>query len=197
MSKKWPVHKVFRTPQQNDLHAQRSPSPIVEMPLSPDAETASSTNNGSSVGPRFPSSVERSLSPRRSQSPFSSPLNKGVREIPIEVEHEVTKNNVPRIDLCKQFSFDIFLGRRIRFFHYFVLFCSLAFAVHIKNWRHIPSTSKHLFHTHSQPSIMLNLFFLHLYIHFHIHIHTCTVHVFECANTKIIQFHWQKHFQTE
>lgn len=116
MSKKWPVHKVFRTPQHNDLHAQRSPSPIVEMPLSPDAETANSTNNGSSVGPRFPASVERSLSPRRSQSPFSSPLNKGVREIPIEVEHEVKKmmydqcaNSLAGIFLAQEFLFSPFM----------------------------------------------------------------------------------------
>lgn len=92
MSKKapWPIHKVFRTQPQNDLNHQRSPSPIVEMPLSPDSETA---NNGTTMGPRYPSSVERSLSPRRSQSPFSTSLNKGVREIPIEVEHEVKKIN--------------------------------------------------------------------------------------------------------
>lgn len=89
MSKKapWPIHKVFRSQTPNDINSTRSPSPIVEMPLSPDPETA---NNGTTMSPRYPSSVERSLSPRRSQSPFSTSLNKGVREIPIEVEHEVT-----------------------------------------------------------------------------------------------------------
>lgn len=99
MSKKapWPIHKVFRAQQQNDLNTQRSPSPIVEMPLSPDTETVNSNNNGSGMGPRFPSSVERSLSPRRSQSPFSTPLNKGVREIPIEVQHEVKRNKKQHI----------------------------------------------------------------------------------------------------
>lgn len=56
------------------------------MPLSPDPESA----NGSCMSPRYPS-MERSMSPRRSQSPFNSALNKGVREIPIEVEHEVTR----------------------------------------------------------------------------------------------------------
>lgn len=92
MSKKtpWPIHKVFRSQNHNEFSHQRSPSPIVEMPLSPDAETA---NNGACMSPRFPSSMERSLSPRRSQSPFNSGLNKGVREIPIEVEQEV-KNDV-------------------------------------------------------------------------------------------------------
>lgn len=85
MSRKapWPIHKVFRS--NNDFSPQRSPSPIVEMPLSPDPETAT---NGSCMSPRY--SVERSLSPRRSQSPFNTAVNKGVREIPIEVEHEVT-----------------------------------------------------------------------------------------------------------
>lgn len=89
MSKKapWPIHKVFRSQPHNEFHPQRSPSPIVEMPLSPDPESA----NGSCMSPRYPSSMERSLSPRRSQSPFNSALNKGVREIPIEVEHEVKK----------------------------------------------------------------------------------------------------------
>lgn len=91
MSKKtpWPIHKVFRTQPQNEFSHQRSPSPIVELPLSPDPESA---NNVPNMNLRYPSSMERSLSPRRSQSPFNSGLNKGVREIPIEVEHEVKKS---------------------------------------------------------------------------------------------------------
>lgn len=95
MSKKtpWPIHKVFRSQNHNDFSPQRSPSPLVEQPLSPDPEST----NGSCMNPRYRSSVERSLSPRRSESPFSTALNKGVREIPIEVEHEVTfKNRIPR-----------------------------------------------------------------------------------------------------
>lgn len=89
MSKKapWPIHKMFRSQPPNEFNHQRSPSPIVEMPLSPDPESA----NGSCMSPRYPSSMERSLSPRRSQSPFNSGPNKFVREIPIEVEHEVTR----------------------------------------------------------------------------------------------------------
>lgn len=98
MSKKapWPINKgFFRSQHHNDLSRQRSPSPIVEMPLSPDAESA---NNAHAMSPtRSIHSVERSLSPRRSQSPFNSNVNKGVREIPIEVEHEVTNNTIFRL----------------------------------------------------------------------------------------------------
>lgn len=87
MSKRtpWPIHQVYRSQPINEMNHQRSPSPIVELPLSPDPES----NNGPNMNIRYPSSIERSLSPRRSQSPFNSGLNKGVREIPIEVEHEV------------------------------------------------------------------------------------------------------------
>lgn len=98
MSKKtpWPIHKgIFRS-QPNEFIHQRSPSPIVEMPLSPDPETAT---NGHPLSPppsiRY-SSMERSLSPRRSQSPFNTSMNKGVREIPIEVEHEVWRQQEKR-----------------------------------------------------------------------------------------------------
>lgn len=160
MSKKWPVHKVFRTPQHNDLHAQRSPSPIVEMPLSPDPETANSTNNGSNVGPRFPSSVERSLSPRRSQSPFSSSLNKGVREIPIEVEHEVKKIMKYSELVCANNSVGIFWQTNSLSFSFrpflFARFCRAH-----KNWR-LPFALKLLFYTHTQ-STMLDVF-SHSYI---------------------------------
>lgn len=79
---------MFRSQPHNEFNPQRSPSPIVEMPLSPDPE---SSNGPQSMSPRYPSSMERSLSPRRSQSPFNSTISKGVREIPIEVEHEVKK----------------------------------------------------------------------------------------------------------
>lgn len=92
MSKKpsWPIHKgIFRSQHQSDFIPHRSPSPIVEMPLSPDPE---SSNDGHTVSSpptyRYASSMER-LSPQRSQSPFNSTISKGVREIPIEVEREV------------------------------------------------------------------------------------------------------------
>lgn len=117
MSKKpsWPIHQgIFRSQHQNDFIPQRSPSPIVEMPLSPDPEqtvsspsSTSTNNNGHAMSPppsfRYSSSVERSLSPRRSQSPFNSAINKGVREIPIEVEHdrEVKKHCVENHKISK------------------------------------------------------------------------------------------------
>lgn len=94
MSKKasWPINKgIFRNSYQTDFGRQRSPSPIVEMPLSPDPESYS-PNNGFPMSPpplRISTSMERSLSPRRSMSPFSPTLNKTIREIPIEVQHEV------------------------------------------------------------------------------------------------------------
>lgn len=90
----WPIRKgIFRSQNIENI-PQRSPSPIVEMPLSPDPETIS---NGNPLSPplsmRYPS-IERSLSPRRSQSPFSSAMNKGIREIPIQVEHEVRTKEI-------------------------------------------------------------------------------------------------------
>lgn len=90
MSKKmgWPINKgIFRSPQSDFQQERRSSSPIVEMPISPDPETAT---NGNPLSPRF----ERSVSPRRSQSPFNSSMN--VREIPIEVEHGISEKKKVR-----------------------------------------------------------------------------------------------------
>lgn len=91
MSRKtsWPLNRgMFRTPFQAEFDRQRSPSPIVEMPMSPDPELS---NGRCSMSPppqplRISTSIERSLSPRRSMSPFSSSI---IREIPIEVQQEV------------------------------------------------------------------------------------------------------------
>lgn len=86
----WPLNRgIFRTPFQTEFGEQvRSPSPIVEMPMSPDPEL----HNGHSMSPppqplRISTSMERSLSPRRSMSPFGS--SSIIREIPIEVQQEV------------------------------------------------------------------------------------------------------------
>lgn len=98
MSKKkaaWPINKgIFRTPFQTEFAHQRSPSPIVEMPLSPDPEASTQSNGHPPLQPlRINTSVERSMSPQRSMSPFSPTINNRVREIPIEVQQEVCDKN--------------------------------------------------------------------------------------------------------
>lgn len=74
----WPIHDIAAAQRANDLgRQQRSPSPIIETPLSPDPE------------PKSNPMLERALPPRRrSQSPFA--IGK-MRDIPIEVEHQVIK----------------------------------------------------------------------------------------------------------
>lgn len=75
----WPIHDITAAQRVADLNRQqRSPSPIVETPLSPDPE------------PKSNPLLERSLPPRRSQSPFNA-VGK-MRDIPIEVEHQVIFN---------------------------------------------------------------------------------------------------------
>lgn len=80
----WPVRKgIFRSTGQSDYLPQRTPSPIVEMPNTPQPNLK--TTNP--LSPRV-SIVESPFSPPQSPSPMT-PINKTIREIPIEVQQEV------------------------------------------------------------------------------------------------------------
>lgn len=77
----WPVRKgIFRSSGQSDYVPQRTPSPIVEMPNTPQP----GKHSANPMSPRV-SIVEHPFSPP--QSPITmQPINKSIREIPIEVQ---------------------------------------------------------------------------------------------------------------
>lgn len=96
MSKKsWPIRKgIFRSACPSDFSPQRSPSPVVEMPLSPQPDSSDpstqfrntqpltiNTNIANISNMDAPSANSRA----NSQCPFSPTI----REIPIEVQQEV------------------------------------------------------------------------------------------------------------
>lgn len=99
MSKKssWPVRKgLFRTTCQSEFLPQRSPSPIVEIPLSPQSDLSDTPRFQTRNTPplKINTNTETPLSPlsplsNRSAGPFSPPINITIREIPIEVQQEV------------------------------------------------------------------------------------------------------------
>lgn len=97
MSKKtpWPVNKgFFRSAYQTEFIPQRSPSPIIEMPLSPEPDGMECNGHAMSPPPlRISTSMERSMSPR-AQSPFSPTYGKAIREIPIEVQQDLEVNRL-------------------------------------------------------------------------------------------------------
>lgn len=105
----WPVRKgIFRSSGQSDFVPQRTPSPVVELPNTPTPQPGRTTNplsplfsivdnplspplSPTSVAPSTPlSPLSRSnpLSPKSPTSPISL-VDMSVRQIPIEVEHEV------------------------------------------------------------------------------------------------------------
>lgn len=99
MSKKssWPIRKgLFRTTCRSEFSPQRSPSPIVEMPLSPQSDLNDTPRFQTRNTPPLKVNInaETPLSPlsplsNRSAGPFSPTINIGIREIPIEVQQEV------------------------------------------------------------------------------------------------------------
>lgn len=86
MSKKtWPIHKgIFRANCSTNSAHQRSPSPIVEMPLSPppDLSEPSRFQRRNTSPLVINTNIDTSV---QSRSPFSPTI----REIPIEVQQEV------------------------------------------------------------------------------------------------------------
>lgn len=119
----WPVRKgIFRSSGQSDFSPPaRSPSPIVEMPMSPPpvgSPGVGKNPSGPPLSPLSPTSprvtiVESPFSPPPQQQPtapdfpkhsksLSPPprVNRGVRDIPIEVEREVAKIIVFKLRQC-------------------------------------------------------------------------------------------------
>ena len=114
----WPVRKgIFRSSGQSDFVPTRSPSPIIEMPMSPTTPQppqlpanrhplsprvsivesplsppvygvgSGSAGLATPLSPLSPTSYVSSTSSRHSASP--PPFNRAIREIPIEVQKEV------------------------------------------------------------------------------------------------------------
>lgn len=112
----WPVRKgIFRSSGQSDFVPQRTPSPVVEMPPTPQSGRTSNplspligtnditlspplspctvtplspTTPMSPTNPSIPLSPTSPSTPSTPMSPTSS-INRSIRQIPIEVEHEV------------------------------------------------------------------------------------------------------------
>lgn len=83
MSKKtsWPFRKgIFRPNFPTDVEHQRSPSPIVEMPLSPEAKDTTELPQGNTSPLKL--NTNGNLE-------FRGPFSPTIREIPIEVQQEV------------------------------------------------------------------------------------------------------------
>lgn len=107
----WPVRKgIFRSSGQSDFVPQRTPSPVVEMPNTPTPQPGRTSNplsplisivesplsppqSPSPMTPSTPLSPSSPLSPTSPMSPMSptSSVNKSIRQIPIEVQHEVNQ----------------------------------------------------------------------------------------------------------
>lgn len=102
----WPVRKgIFRSSGQSDFVPQRTPSPVVEMPNTPTPQPGRTSNPLSplivespfsplqSPCPTSPMTPSTPLSPTSPMSPTSptGSVNKSIRQIPIEVQHEVNQ----------------------------------------------------------------------------------------------------------
>lgn len=114
----WPVRKgIFRSSGQSDFVPQRTPSPVVEMPNTPTPQPGKTSNplsplinivespfsppqspcSTTPMSPTSPTTPSTPMSPTSPTSPMSptSPLsptssvNKSIRYLPIEVQHEV------------------------------------------------------------------------------------------------------------
>lgn len=91
----WPVRKgIFRSSGQSDFipTRTRTPSPIVEMPLSPPPLTAQPQSPSSprvtiTESPQTPTSTRQSNS-NSPPLPNGKPFRRNIRDIPIEVENQ-------------------------------------------------------------------------------------------------------------